>query len=353
MDERETIHETLGWWHSQASMALEWIGDNLACQGIRRPETIIQRNVGEESVVLSVPLSHRWIYFKASHPLNSSEGGRGVGESLNEAVITEELSTNFPQFLPSVVAVERERNWLLTYDAGPSARVVPPTGEQVRAAFRSLADLHLTAWGMGDFWVKAGWPVWDSSESPSMLRLLLERSALWNHLPRSWYHRTAGAIDLVCFSCDRLEACSIPWTLLHADLHAGNVCFPQGQRGHPIFLDWATTCIAHPFLDVLLFAARMQRYASRPTDVSAWIEAYLQPWYALFSVQKVQRCMAHCALVLCVFQLWMYRNLTEAKEPWQQRMRDGFRFWVYTFLERCSFFLVNEKEPSFQTVFLG
>jgi aminoglycoside phosphotransferase (APT) family kinase protein len=41
----------------------------------------------------------------------------------------------------------------------------------------------------------------------------------------------------------------VPQTLVHGDLHTGNVALIEGKM---LFFDWTDACIAHPFFDVML-----------------------------------------------------------------------------------------------------
>jgi Ser/Thr protein kinase RdoA (MazF antagonist) len=50
--------------------------------------------------------------------------------------------------------------------------------------------------------------------------------------------------------CHQLVNCSIPQTLVHGDLHTGNIAV---QHDNYIYFDWSDGCVAHPFFDVLTF----------------------------------------------------------------------------------------------------
>jgi aminoglycoside phosphotransferase (APT) family kinase protein len=52
-----------------------------------------------------------------------------------------------------------------------------------------------------------------------------------------------------------LATYAVPPSLVHGDLHLGNVAL--GPRGH-LFFDWTDAGVAHPFLDLLTFVADLQ-----------------------------------------------------------------------------------------------
>ncbi|MBI1880332.1 MAG: phosphotransferase [Chloroflexi bacterium] len=49
--------------------------------------------------------------------------------------------------------------------------------------------------------------------------------------------------------CDQLAGYSVPQTLVHGDLHTGNVALVEGKL---LFFDWTDACVTHPFFDVML-----------------------------------------------------------------------------------------------------
>ena len=50
--------------------------------------------------------------------------------------------------------------------------------------------------------------------------------------------------------CSQLAKYRIPQTLVHGDLHLGNVALYEDNY---ILFDWTDSCIAHPFFDMFLF----------------------------------------------------------------------------------------------------
>ncbi|RBI96709.1 aminoglycoside phosphotransferase family protein, partial [Micromonospora provocatoris] len=53
--------------------------------------------------------------------------------------------------------------------------------------------------------------------------------------------------------------CGLPDTLVHGDLHPGNV---RGDDGHRTVIDWADSFVGHPAFDIL----RLTEWADLPFD---------------------------------------------------------------------------------------
>ena len=76
---------------------------------LRGPLT--ERQVRPWSAVLSAPTSAGEVYFKATAPALAHEPG-----------LTEALASQWPALLPTVLAADRARGWLLLADAGITLR---------------------------------------------------------------------------------------------------------------------------------------------------------------------------------------------------------------------------------------
>ena len=93
--------------------AVDWIRAELARQGIRVIGAIELPHARPWSAVLRVPTSAGNIYFKASAPIIR-----------HEAALTAALAGWYPALMPSVLAADRERGWLLIADGGTRLREI-------------------------------------------------------------------------------------------------------------------------------------------------------------------------------------------------------------------------------------
>jgi hypothetical protein len=77
----------------------------------------------------------------------------------------------------------------------------------------------------------------------------------------------------------RVAACRLPETLLHGDLHPGNVrghiggLPPDGHRR--VVIDWGDSCVTHPAFDILRMTEGLA-----DGDARAVIDAWAAPWRA-------------------------------------------------------------------------
>ena len=77
----------------------------------------------------------------------------------------------------------------------------------------------------------------------------------------------------------RVAACGLPETLLHGDLHPGNVrghIGATGPDGRPrVVIDWGDSCVTHPAFDVLRMTEGLAE-----GDARAVVDAWAAPWRA-------------------------------------------------------------------------
>ncbi|NUO55816.1 MAG: aminoglycoside phosphotransferase family protein [Hamadaea sp.] len=89
-----------------------------------------------------------------------------------------------------------------------------------------------------------------------------------------WYAESDPALEaLVAGLSDRwaaIDACGLPDTLVHGDLHPGNA---RGDEVHQAVLDWGDSFVGHPGFDIL----RLTERVSEP-EGAALIEAWAARW---------------------------------------------------------------------------
>ncbi|MFG2058612.1 phosphotransferase family protein [Micromonospora sp. NPDC048930] len=82
-------------------------------------------------------------------------------------------------------------------------------------------------------------------------------------------HDTAVVADLLAGLDDRLDRvrdCGLPDTLVHGDLHPGNV---RGDGRRATFIDWGDAFVGHPAFDILRFTETMDARSGRASSHSA------------------------------------------------------------------------------------
>jgi hypothetical protein len=111
-------------WREEAEA---WIGAELEQRRIRVAGTIEQPHLRPWSTVLRVPTSAGDHFFKATSPLLA-----------HEPALTQWLAEQRPDCIAPVLAVDRERGWMLMPDGGTTLRSVIQADRDIRHWERAL-----------------------------------------------------------------------------------------------------------------------------------------------------------------------------------------------------------------------
>lgn len=115
--------------------------------------------------------------------------------------------------------------------------------------------------------------------------------------------------------CERLSDYAIPSTLIHGDLHAGNVL---NANGNMVFFDWTEACIAHPFMDVfMIFNEKDDVIRNRMRD------AYLALWTEFESAERLQELWSLCGVVHALHHAVSYQSILRHTEVRSRRELAG------------------------------
>lgn len=235
------------------------------------------------SCVLRIPTAEGPVYFKATADMDLF---------VNEPSLTRRLGPLFPGRVPDVLAVDEARGWMLTSDFGnpvggdgPVADIVG-TFRQWSAMQRSAAD-HL-----GEL-LAAGCRDRRLDTLPDQFADLLRNTVALAALPDGASRRLAAATDVVPRVCDALRGYAVPDSLVHGDLHMGNVAAHSGSF---VIFDWTDACVSHPFMDGLL-PYRMSDARAREQIREATLEAWtdVEPLPRLREAWELAQraCIAH------------------------------------------------------------
>ena len=272
--------------------------------GRRRTGDDVPVKVWSLSAVLQVPTDAGPLYFKAACDWFRSEPRR-----------TELLARLWPGRVPELIATEPDRGWqLMAPLSGVSDEDEPDPGLAAPTA-RTMADIQvgsvghlpeLRAAGLPDRGLAATWDALQTiaAHSPELRFLDAdERAAALAALPGT-ERRLA-----------ELAALDLPQTLVHGDLHLGNVAH-DGDR-LSIF-DWTDACLAHPFVDLITLDG------SSPEDERpALREAYLDRWRREGSLPDTDVVMSLASVAERAFQAVTYERLQAAQEDASRWVLEG------------------------------
>lgn len=220
---------------------------------------------------------------------------KAVGEpNTREYAVTMTLSKRAVPCLPKIIHVLPAWNgWIAEHIDGRRLSDCP---NQWPCAFERLAALQRNSIGFVDELETCGAVDW------TIPRLMEAMDPLFDEVDNAMKAQTSSRTDPIGTHDLRklrtqiegalleLEACHIPDTLVHGDLGHGNVLV--SERG-PIFLDWAETYIAHPFLSAEYLLVDLQRSAGFSDDEkAALLRGYASHWSQWIAGNALERLLA-------------------------------------------------------------
>ena len=192
---------------------------------------ITQPRVFPWSTVLRVPTQTGVVWFKENVPVLA-----------HETAVVELLAARAPDDVPEPVAIDADRGWLLTRDAGTRLRDVPPTAADWLTLLPLYADLQLAVAPDADRLVAAGAPDRRPAVLPALFRELAEHEA--ERLGAEELRQLRAFAHRVDDACAALGQNGVPCSIQHDDFHDGNIFVRDGRFR---FIDWGDACVSHPF----------------------------------------------------------------------------------------------------------
>jgi Phosphotransferase enzyme family len=283
---------TPGWFED----VLAWVVPELERLG-RRLHGIDQVKHWSISSVLRVRTDGPDLYFKVSARLPLF---------VAEEAVTSRLAERFPGYVPAPVAVDADRGWMLLPELGDLLDWEPPL-ELHQELFRRYAALQrrsvdVTAELLADGCLDRRLNVLETQLDP----LLADPEATRRLTPDEVAELTRRAPELK-EACRRLDACGVPNTLVHGDLHPGNVARFDGEL---VYFDWTDACIAHPFIDL-----HSLQWEKDETRRAALLEAYLGAWEGAAPPERLREAVSLAAVVTPLHHAVSYRHIVAALEP--------------------------------------
>ena len=245
-----------------------WLAETHAWIGAQLPVTgeIEQPHVRPWSTVMRVPTADGPVWFKANT------------ESLRyEAALVEVLAEERPDAVPALLAVDRERGWMLMADAGERLREI--VGRE-RSLERWLDVLPLYAGIQIDLVPRAeellqlGVPDMRLAALPAKFAAFLSRH---EGQLGDVEQRVRARLPWIAEACEKLGSYGVPETIQHDDFHDGQVFVRDGRYQ---LMDWGDACIAHPFLTLSVTLEGGLAWGlddvERSVDVTPFRNAYLE-----------------------------------------------------------------------------
>jgi Phosphotransferase enzyme family len=139
-----------------------------------------------------------------------------------------------------------------------------------------------------------------------------------------------AAVPRLVASCAELAALAVPPSIVHGDLHLGNVA--RGPEGFLLF-DWTNACVAHPFLD-LPTIRRGTAFAEDDDEGEAELrerlrDAYLPQWASFEPPGRLARAWELALPLGALHHAISYRSIVaQLQPPVDLHMAQSTAWWL-------------------------
>ncbi len=206
--------ERRGWF----GQAVSWIQTQLTQLDLRPTGPVEQIRTWGISCVLRSPTTHGDVYFKiaAALPLFA-----------DEPLLITSLAGLHPRNIPAPLTIERDRRWMLLHDFGPKLRGSPDVSRW-QEALRLFGEIQRAWAGRTDSLLAMG------CVDRRLHRLALQIDPLFDDagalasLDAPDLTQVRALAPRLAAMCAELADLGVPQTLVHGDLHAGNIAVRDG-----------------------------------------------------------------------------------------------------------------------------
>jgi hypothetical protein len=278
-----------------------WAHARLAALGRTVTAAPVVVHVGPIAAVVRFDTTAGSTFLKASIPFFA-----------REATIAAALSVRTPGWVPDVVAADPAYGTLMEEMGGEVLADHPE--EAWGLGLRRLAELQLAWVAAPDVLLAA-----DAQDRPiaALGQLVAELEPIHAQLaaaePGVWPAWSAVA-DGLRERCASLAGSGLPDTLVHGDLHPGNINVRDGEA---LLFDWSDGAVSHPFVDLTCFLRR----AETPTTRRQLVDAYLAVWAAGYEMERLEQALDDALVVGALYQVATYMALVPAMD-----LRDRWQF---------------------------
>jgi hypothetical protein len=309
--------------------AMAWADAALAANGLVRRGLPGQHRSWGLSNVARLETDGGAVYFKAaafeSAAACAGHGGpRGILFS-NEAALLAGLTGRFPDLLPRLLAFDPDRVWMLLPDVG--TMLDHSTDVAIWEEALRLHARHQRAY-VGQESDLAGFGC--LSRPLDRLRVqfdeVLADEDVLGFLDPADRDRLRAVADVARASIADAAACGVPDTLVHGDLHAGNVAIGGGR---PIVFDWTDASIGHPFLDLATFLQPSRLFEGSTDARDRLRAAYLDEWRGVALPGDLARAADLMLPVGMIHQVVSYQYMVASLTgPDRDDVGGGAAYWL-------------------------
>jgi hypothetical protein len=309
-----------GWYAS----AVVWIEAQLTRLGYTLSAPVEQIKSCGLSCVLRAQTSAGAVYFKISPPLPLFAA---------EPQIVAALATRYPALVPTPLAIDAERSWLLLADLGAELRAQPDPALWT-AAFSAHGQMQRGT--VGDIaWLRANGCVDRSLERlAAQIDPLLASDEVRRMLKPDEIAQLRAVAPELRERCAELMRSGPPPTLVHGDLHGGNIALRDGRLS---IFDWTDACVGHPFIDLPVMMWDITDVFPDPAVQAAIRDSYLAQWTEYGSLEQLQAMWTLAEPLIAMHHAVSYHAIVTNMEPAERHILDmGMPHWLRRTLEILS-----------------
>lgn len=317
------------------ALAETWIHEQLAHLNYAIIAPIEQVKIWSVSCVLRVQTTIGNVYFKANLDRDMQSNipilptdKRVILPLLfaHEQLLIQSLAELYPQNIPALLAMDRERCWMLLAEFGTqlyahSNKIVWEKALEVYAKMQVAAIKHVDTL-LAEGFLDRRLHILEAQIDP----LLHDKDALAD-LNRNEIEQLLAYGPQLKIMCHQLLNCAVPQTLVHGDLHTGNIAV---QNDNFIYFDWSDGCVAHPFFDVLTFMENIDD----PVEQIRFRDSYLVQWTDYASIEYLREIFPLSQILATIHQAVSYQHMVAHMEGTsKQAMRGGLTYWMRILLQ--------------------
>jgi hypothetical protein len=273
------------------------------------------------SAVLKVLTDRGDVYFKAHAHLPLF---------VSEPAIVHQLSSIILEHLPTSIAADEQKQWLLTADLGSSIRKTA-TVEQCEQVITDFGRIQIEMIPHADSLLASGWLDRRPSRLDEMIDKLFADPTVKLQLGESLFETLIGHANTFKSICAEIQTYNIPATLLHGDLHLGNIAMPADK---PIYFDWTDACISHPFFDLVTMFDEITSITKSESVNANLLDSYLCLWDQYESLERAREVWRLAAPLGSLHQMVSYQTIVNNVDAISQReLSEGLRQWATRAIE--------------------
>lgn len=314
-------------WHVEA---VAWIEAQLTQLGYTLLAPIEQIKSWCLSCILRAQTSDGPVYFKiaARLPLFA-----------DEPQIMAALSARYPALIPTPLAIDRERGWLLLADVGAELRELPDQALWTAALSAYGQMQRSTTADVGPL-LAGGCIDRSLTRLAAQIEPLLQSAEVQTTLTADEIARLHALAPELRARCEALDSYGLPTTLVHGDLHGGNIAIKDGRC---TIFDWTDACIAHPFIDLPTMLEDIPQFIPDPAAQTNLRDSYLAQWSDYGSPDRLLAAWSLAAPLAALHQAVSYHGIITSIEASERPMLDwGIPYWLRLVLQN----LAAEQAPT-------